>query len=200
MPKSPRLLVSFVLPCLPLNLPICAIFVLDPQRHSCMFVLSLAVLLWFSFFRERVCFLPSFLPDSCGGGGISCLPPPPPWLMLPLSRSFLLPPPISACFSRSLSVMLFISRQLDKTPTLVRKKKKKRKRKGSSRFFPSTPQQQQQHRRFVSTRLRHLRLSPDGTTLVVKSDEGGVDHELALDELLEVRSKREVFRSLVGRT
>lgn len=40
--------------------------------------------------------------------------------------------------------------------------------------------------RFVSTRLRHLRLSPDGTTLVVKSEKGGVDHELALDELLEV--------------
>ncbi|CAN0131828.1 unnamed protein product, partial [Ectocarpus sp. 13 AM-2016] len=39
---------------------------------------------------------------------------------------------------------------------------------------------------FVSTRLRHLRLSPDGTTLVVKSEQGGVDHELALDELLEV--------------
>lgn len=42
--------------------------------------------------------------------------------------------------------------------------------------------------RFVSTRLRHLRLSPDGTTLVVKSEKGGVDHELALDELLEVLS------------
>ncbi|CAM9866937.1 unnamed protein product, partial [Sphacelaria rigidula] len=41
-------------------------------------------------------------------------------------------------------------------------------------------------RRFVSTRLRHLRLSPDGSTLVVKSEKGGVDHELALDELLEV--------------
>lgn len=44
-------------------------------------------------------------------------------------------------------------------------------------------------RRFVSTRLRHLRLSPDGTTLVVKSEQGGVDHELALDELLEVRGQ-----------
>lgn len=40
----------------------------------------------------------------------------------------------------------------------------------------------------MSTRLRHLRLSPDGTTLVVKSEKGGVDHELALDELLEVRT------------
>lgn len=38
----------------------------------------------------------------------------------------------------------------------------------------------------MSTRLRHLRLSQDGTTLVVKSEKGGVDHELALDELLEV--------------
>lgn len=42
----------------------------------------------------------------------------------------------------------------------------------------------------MSTRLRHLRLSSDGTTLVVKSDKGGVDHELALDELLEVRYRR----------
>lgn len=44
--------------------------------------------------------------------------------------------------------------------------------------------------RFVSTRLRHLRLSPDGTTLVVKSEKGGVDHELALDELLEVLTQK----------
>ncbi|CAM9555463.1 unnamed protein product [Scytosiphon promiscuus] len=55
-------------------------------------------------------------------------------------------------------------------------------------------------RTFVSTRLRHLRLSPDGTTLVVKSDKGGVDHELALDELLEVHeTPSEESVTLMGR-
>lgn len=38
----------------------------------------------------------------------------------------------------------------------------------------------------MSTSLRHVRLSEDGKRVTVHSSEKGVDHELALNELVEV--------------
>lgn len=41
--------------------------------------------------------------------------------------------------------------------------------------------------RFVSTSVRRLRMSDDGSTVRVTSDKGEVNHELALSDLLEVQ-------------
>lgn len=47
--------------------------------------------------------------------------------------------------------------------------------------------------RMVSTSVRRLRMSEDGSTVRVHSDKGDVDHELALNDLLEVSRQRRIL-------